>query len=91
MSTYAGPQRPGNLSISQTDDCVTVAVSGLLDRELGDQLVEVVEAALAVSPRVALQVASVHRWTWAGLDALTSCVDRGAVLPGLSANASRSN
>lgn len=83
MNTYVDPHRPGSLSLSQTDDCVIVSVSGFLDRELGGQLVEVVETALTVSPRVALQIASVHRWTFDGLDALASCVDLGASLPEL--------
>ena len=56
-------------------------MTGRLDRTLGDQLVEVVEAALAVQTPVVLDVVAVRGWTWAGVDALGACIDRGAIVP----------
>ncbi len=73
--------RPGTLVISQGDDTqVSITVTGRLDRTLGEQLVEVVEAGLAIHTTVLLNVSKVRDWTWAGIDALGACIDLGAIV-----------
>ncbi len=58
---------------------LVLKVSGVLTGELGDQLVETVEAALAVAPAVALDLRAVREWTAEGLEGVSLCAERGVV------------
>lgn len=55
-----------------------VAVAGRLDRDLGDQLVELVTTAFEVAPRVTLELTGVHHCTPSGHDAIAACRELGA-------------
>jgi hypothetical protein len=72
--------RSPQIRISYEHDRLVVQVSGPLTGELGDQLVEVVGAAVEVMPGVALDLRDVREWTSEGLESLERCANRGADL-----------
>jgi hypothetical protein len=69
------------LSITRDDDSLTVELSGALNGELGEQLLEITKVALTVAPEVVIDLAAVTEWTHEGLDALSECAGLGARLP----------
>jgi hypothetical protein len=71
-----GRSRP-RIVIARDNDQIVLKVSGALTRELGDQLVDAVDAAAAIAPDVALDLRDVGEWTAEGLESLDRCADRG--------------
>ncbi len=81
MRSFVDVHRPGTLTVTEREGHMTISITGRLDREIGSQLVELVQAAVVAGSPVALNVAGVHRWTWPGVDALGACLDLGAAVP----------
>jgi hypothetical protein len=77
-SSTPGAAAHQRITVTQRHDRLVLAVDGALTGELGKQLVEAVDAAVAVAPAVAVDLGGVHEWTADGLACLDQCTKRGA-------------